>query len=139
LTEFLFKYHVQIGFHDLQSALTGRMVALTPGRMDTRQDADLALLVVNDRGGVTAQHWVTQSLPQRLVKSLLTDPDGRSLRIENAQWEMYQDGTEIPYERLITFENAEGKTEIEIVFLEITKNVPANTPFSIPHNYAKVR
>lgn len=139
LSSFLLEYGVQIGFRDLQNALIGQMVALTPIHVETKHDADLDLLIVSDASGVIAQHWVTSTLPQRLMKSALTDARGRKLHIENMQWGSIHDGSQVPYGRLLSFEDQDGKTQIEIEFSEIKKNVPATLPFHIPENYTQVR
>lgn len=139
LKDFLLEYSVNIGFSDLQNALIGKMIALTPMHVESKREDDLEMLLVSDITGVTARHWVTVSLPQRLMRSYIVDATGRKLQIENAEWETAQDGSQIPYGRLLTFEDSDGKTEIEILFSEITKNVPANIPFSIPAHYVSTR
>jgi hypothetical protein len=139
LPAFLLEYNVNVGFSDLQNALIGRMIALSPIYVESKPEEELELLIVSDHAGVTARHWFTRTLPHRLMRSYIVDAAGRKLQIENAGWETYGDGSEVPYGRLLTFEDTDGLTEIEIIFSEITKNVPANIPFSIPAHYAVAR
>jgi hypothetical protein len=139
LAAFLEEYGVRIGFRDLQNTLIGRMLSLVPKRIESKRESDLILLVVNDQSGITARHWVTTSFPQRLVRSDLVDGIGRKLEIENLDWIKAPDGMEIPYGRLLAFEDEDGVTNIEIAFSDIIRNVPANIPFSIPENYSRAR
>ena len=139
LTSFLLEYGVHIGFSDLQNVLIGRMIALTPAYIESGYESDQVMLIVSDYTGVTAKHWMTPTLPQRLLKSYLVDAGGRKLQIENVDWETFHDGTQISYGRLLLFEDTHGMTEVEISFSEITKNVPTSIPFSIPENYALAR
>lgn len=139
LQSFLLEYGVHIGFGDLQNALIGNMIALTPTMLETKREEDMDLLVVNDITGVIARHWISLTLPKQLMRSFIIDSGGRKLEIENGAWQATQDGSQMPYNRLLKFEDADGVTEIEILFSEITKNVPANVPFSIPQNYAEAR
>jgi len=139
LAGFLLDYGVNLTFGDLQNALMGSVLAMRPEHLESKREADMEMLTIRDLTGVTARYWITQSLPQRLIKSYLVDASGRSLQIENGQWETSQDGTQIPYGRVFSMEDTDGKTEIVMNFIEITKNVPASIPFSIPGNYARVR
>jgi len=139
LAGFLLEYGVHLTFGDLQSALIGRMIALTPARLESKREADMEMLTIHDLAGVTARYWITQSLPQRLLKSYLVDGSGRTLLIENGQWETSPDGTQTPYGRVFSLEDTYGKTEIVMNFSEITKNIPASMPFSIPGSYARAR
>ena len=139
LDSFMHEFGVQIGFRDLQNTLIGRMINLAPSKIESIPDADMILLVVNDRTGITAMHWVTCALPERLLRSHLIDARGRELEIENMKWGTAPDGIEIPYGRLLAFQDENGTTEIEIMFLDIARNVPAGIPFSIPENYTRAR
>lgn len=139
LAGFLTEYGVHVGFRDLQNALIGKMIALTPLHLESKPDSDLYALIVRDGSGVTATHWVTSTSPQRLMKSFLVDASGRKLQIENMQWETIHDGSQVPYGRLLSFEDQDGLTQIQIEFSEIKKNVPATLPFHIPENYTLAR
>jgi hypothetical protein len=139
LSSFLGQYGVQIAFADLQSALAGKMVALSPAGLETSHDKEFEILTVTDKYGMKALHWVSRTVPRRLLRSQLTDTFGRTLQIENMKWEPVGNGSEIPMDRLLAFEDDHGITRIEISFVEVAVDIPASLPFTIPGHYAKAR
>jgi hypothetical protein len=139
LAQFLQKNGVRITLSDMQNALVGKMVALTPDRILMSQENGESILTVVDQSGITAQHRITQTSPRRLIQASLTDGGSRHLTVANAQWDMEHDGNEFPLERQITFAESDGTTSIGVVFTEVSKNVPSSTPFEIPDGYAQTR
>lgn len=139
LRSFLNTYGVYVGFPDLQNLLIGRMIALNPNHVESHHEPDSDELIVRDALGVTAQHWISAAEPHRLVKSQFVDAYGRKLMVENKNWETMPDGSEFPLSRLVSFEDGDGITQIEITFSEVNIDVPASLPFSIPGHYAKAR
>lgn len=138
LEPFLSEFGVTMDFADLQQTLVGNVIALQPVELVCVRETDCDVLMIKDPAGVTAQYWVAHRKPQRLMKSHFVDHLGRKLSIENLQWTELE-GNMVPFLRLLTFEDSDGLTEIEMAFTEITLNEPASLPFSIPGHYAKAR
>lgn len=139
LQDFLTEYNVSLGFHDLQNALIGQIVDIVPDEIKATTDSVFTILSVKDKYGMTAEHWISDTAPIRLLKSDLVDAGGRRLTIENGQWQLYDESREMPLSRVITFEDEEGVTVVEIDFSSIERNIPASIPFSIPEHYVRAR
>lgn len=135
---FLSEYNIELGFGDLQQVLIGNMIALEPVNLEYARESQCDVFLVRDASGISARYCISQSKPARLISSHFVDVLGRSLQIENLDWNR-QRGDLLPYGRYVVFADEDGATEIELSFQEIITNKPASLPFSIPGHYAKVR
>jgi hypothetical protein len=136
---FLIEYGVQIGFTDLQNALSGGMINISPKVRECLKEENCNVFLVDNSSGISGKHWVSPGDPPHLLKSSFIDRDGRTLELENSKWESVGIDRMMPFGRFLAFSDPDGTTEIELTFTSIILDEPATIPFSIPPHYANAR
>ena len=134
-TEFMEFYNLPFSFVDLQRILAGGTLSLTPEYMKADLADEMTRLTIN-AGKYKAIYWIDDLL--KVGRGVLVDLEGRTADFEYADYRLIPPSANIPFDRLITFFDGDGTTELSMQFTEIEVDVPISIRFSIPDHYERM-